>query len=47
MYRSASAVNTGARESTPETATLPPTQVIAPAPAATPVRPGRPVPARP
>ncbi len=35
-YRSASAVNTGARSSTAETATLPPTQTIAPAPVATP-----------
>ena len=35
-YRSASAVNTGAFASTDETATLPPTQIMAPDPAATP-----------
>jgi hypothetical protein len=35
-YRRASAVYTGAPASTPETATLPPTQIMAPAPAATP-----------
>jgi hypothetical protein len=36
-YRSASAVKTGARVRTEETATLPPTQTMAEAPAATPV----------
>ena len=36
-YRTASAVKTGARVRTEETATLPPTQTMAEAPAATPV----------
>ncbi len=39
-YLSASAVNTGAPARTPETATLPPTQIMAPAPAAAPTRRG-------
>ena len=43
-YRSPSAVNTGARLSTPETATLPPTQTMATVPAATPAAAARPGP---